>query len=122
MGPRVEVVGVYNEPDTLEKVFLRSSGLDRARVTPRRSTLLENVSCSPPTLCRERGSRFTTMCPTRSRAAHGLVYPLARRRGSRLPSIGWSPSCHLGKSRCSLELRLTLDAQRRSELPHARVG
>jgi hypothetical protein len=27
MDPRVEVV-VYNEPDTLENVFLRSAGLD----------------------------------------------------------------------------------------------
>lgn len=33
MDPRVEIVVVYNEPDTLENVFLRSSGLDRARVS-----------------------------------------------------------------------------------------
>jgi 2-polyprenyl-3-methyl-5-hydroxy-6-metoxy-1,4-benzoquinol methylase len=33
MDPRVEVVVVYNEPDTLENVFLKSSGLDRARVS-----------------------------------------------------------------------------------------
>ena len=32
MDPRVEVVVVYNEPDTLENVFLRSAGLERARV------------------------------------------------------------------------------------------
>jgi len=33
MDPRVEVVVVYNEPETLENVFLRSSGLDRTRVS-----------------------------------------------------------------------------------------
>ena len=33
MDPRVEIVVVYNEPDTLENGFLRSSGLDRARVS-----------------------------------------------------------------------------------------
>jgi 2-polyprenyl-3-methyl-5-hydroxy-6-metoxy-1,4-benzoquinol methylase len=33
MDPRVEVVVVYNEPDTLENVFLRSSGLARACVS-----------------------------------------------------------------------------------------
>lgn len=32
MCPRVEVVVVYNEPDTLENVFLASSGLERAHV------------------------------------------------------------------------------------------
>jgi 2-polyprenyl-3-methyl-5-hydroxy-6-metoxy-1,4-benzoquinol methylase len=39
MDPRVEVVVVYNELDTLENVFLRSSGLDRARVS-----LIDNVA------------------------------------------------------------------------------
>ena len=32
MAPRIEVVVVYNEPDTLENVFLRSAGLERAGV------------------------------------------------------------------------------------------
>ena len=32
MAPRVEVVVVYNEPDTVENVFLRSAGLERADV------------------------------------------------------------------------------------------